>query len=56
MPITSRRKIVEQPKDEEFEIFIYQTGGDAEKLSPDELEHIRKIFESIRKQLDSIGK
>jgi hypothetical protein len=56
MAITSRRKVAPEPQVEELEVFIYQANGSAEKLSPEDLEHIRRVFESIRKQLDSIGK
>ena len=61
MIISKRGKQAQAPTPQEIsisttevEVYIYAGNGGQHELSPEELEHIKRVFESIRKGLDSI--
>ena len=39
----------------EVEVYIYSGSGGQQPLTPEEQEHIKRVFDNIRKQLDAIG-
>ena len=64
MAIISRRgrqRVQPQPNGDiqihttEVEVYIYSGTGGQQPLTPEEQEHIKRVFDNIRKQLDAIG-